>query len=123
MIFSANSNPEILAEVLVLNSFLRKAKKLLKKFPSLASEIENLANSLAVSPGQGIHLGSGLYKIRLSSESKGRGKSGGFRIITYYIQPLETGHIVYLVTIYDKSEESSISKEELQELIKRNLGE
>jgi len=69
MIFSRNSNPEILAEVLVTNSFLRKAKKFLKKFPSLASEIEKLAASLAASPGQGIHLGSGLYKIRLSSES------------------------------------------------------
>jgi hypothetical protein len=111
-----------LAEVRVLTSFLRKAKKFLKKFPSLVTELEMLADSLRTSPGQGTHLGSGLYKIRLASESKGRGKSGGFRIITYYIPPSETGHIVYLITIYDKSEESSISKEELQELIRRHLG-
>ena len=81
-----------------------------------------LADSLRTSPDQGTHLGSGLYKIRLASESKGRGKSGGFRVITYYIQQLETGHIVYLVTMYDKLEESSISKEELQGLIQKHLG-
>lgn len=121
MTFSINSNPEVLAEVLVLNSFLRKAKKFLKKFPSLSSEIEKLAASLKVSPGQGTHLGSGLYKIRLASESKGRGKSGGFRIITYYISPSENVETVYLVTVYDKSEEVSISKDELQELIRKQM--
>ena len=122
MTLSANSSPEILAEVLALNGFLRKAKKFIRKFPSLGSEIEQLAASLKISPGQGVHLGSGLYKIRLASECKGKGKSGGFRVITYYLLPSEAGEFVYLVTLYDKSEESCVYREELKELIRKHLG-
>ncbi len=105
-----------------MHSFLKKAKKFTGKFPTLADEIEELAASLHLLPEQGVHLGAGLYKIRLASKSKGKGKSGGFRVITYYLQQTKEGETVYLVTIYDKSEESSISKSELKEIIGRFLG-
>lgn len=43
-------------------------------------------DSLEVTPKQDQSLGAGLYKIRLGSASKGGGKSGGFRAITYYVE-------------------------------------
>jgi mRNA-degrading endonuclease RelE of RelBE toxin-antitoxin system len=47
--------------------------------------------------------------------SKGKGKSGGARVITYiYIQE----KTVYLLSIYDKSDHTSISDAVIRDLIK-----
>jgi hypothetical protein len=54
------------------------------------------------------------YKIRMSITSKGKGKSGGARVITYVVTPDET---IFLLSIYDKSEQVSISNKELTDLI------
>ncbi len=74
---------------------------------------------LAENPTLGASLGSGLYKIRLASKSKGGGKSGGFRLVTYLVDEREDGMDVYLVTVFDKSEESSIDKPVLLKIVKR----
>jgi mRNA-degrading endonuclease RelE of RelBE toxin-antitoxin system len=63
--------------------FERQAKHLLKKYASLDSEITSLINSLKLSPYQGTPMGKDCYKIRLAIASKGKGKSGGARVITY----------------------------------------
>ena len=101
--------------------FKRRFKRLARKFKSLPDEMTKLFASLEVSPTQGQSLGAGLYKIRLGSASKGGGKSGGFRIITYYVEQTADGEIVYLITIYDKSEAASITKEELLKLLRQEL--
>lgn len=93
--------------------FASKLRRFAKKFPSIIDEIENLATQLEENEQIGISLGGGLYKIRLSVESKGGGKSGGFRIITYIVYKIPASHSVYLLTIYDKSEDDSIKKEQL----------
>jgi len=54
----------------------------------------------------------------LANKSKGTGKSGGFRVVTYLLKITETGSNLYLITIYDKSEEESIEKMELLKLVK-----
>lgn len=59
-------------------------------------------------------LGNNWYKIRLSIQSKGKGKSGGARIITNIVIENET---VYLLSIHDKSEQSDISDKDLKELL------
>lgn len=70
-------------------------------------------------PVQGIFIGRNCYKIRLSIASKGKGKSGGARVITYvHIK----GEIVYLLTIYDKSETEDISDKELEKILEE-IGE
>ncbi len=65
-------------------SFKRSAKHLLKKYRSLLDELEQLRNELLENPYLGTHLGDNIYKIRLASASKGKGKSGGFRVITIW---------------------------------------
>lgn len=101
--------------------FDKKFKRLSKKYQSLKQELIELSNNLLANPKQGSNLGSSLYKIRLASKSKGGGKSGGFRIITYYIEKNGDDEVIYLVTIYDKSEEDSIDKTDLQKIVKDEL--
>jgi mRNA-degrading endonuclease RelE of RelBE toxin-antitoxin system len=95
--------------------FRKRAKRLIKKFPSLKKELADLGQHLSDDPMQGNPLGYESYKIRLSIKSKNKGKSGGARVITHiYINQ----SIVYLLDIYDKSEQSSITDKELKELVK-----
>ncbi len=101
-------------KVKTLSSFEKQAKRLIKKFPSLKNEFAELINSLKENPEQGTPLGNNCYKIRLAIASKGKGKSGGARVITNVVVKETT---VYLVAVYDKSEISSISKFELDELL------
>ena len=96
-----------------IEHFEREAKKLKKKFPSLKEEISNLVDELEHNPKKGTPIGKGFYKIRLAIRSKGKGKRGGARIITYIKIINET---VYLVSIYDKSEKSDIGGDELNSL-------
>jgi hypothetical protein len=90
-------------------------KGLLKKYPSLKTDLEKLIASLKENPLQGKALGRDCYKIRMAITSKGQGKSGGSRVITY-VQVLDQE--AYLLTIYDKSVKKTISDKELDELIK-----
>jgi hypothetical protein len=110
-----------MVNVVSFELFTKEAKRLCKKFKSLKGEIFTLMDSLKIEPKQGTYLGSGLFKIRLASQSKGKGKSGGFRVVTYYIVETKEVQTVYLVTIYDKSEEENISKTILEELVKKYL--
>ena len=63
-------------------NFDKEAKALLKKYPSLPDDLELLFESLQHNPVQGTSLGNDCYKIRLAIRSKGKGKSGGARVIT-----------------------------------------
>ncbi len=85
----------------VTSNFLKELKQLSKKYPSLKKDIAELGGELERHPQSGNHLGHNLYKIRLSITSKGRGKSGGARVITYIITSDEE---VWLISIYDKAE-------------------
>ncbi len=99
--------------------FLNEAKKLARKYPSLKNDIAGLAAQLSSSPMQGTPLGKDAYKIRLAIASKGKGKSGGARVITC-VKIVST--TVYLVSIYDKSVQSDISDKELKQRIKNLPG-
>lgn len=62
--------------------FDKQAKRLSKKYPSLKNDLSALINALAEEPEQGTPLGNNFYKIRLAITAKGKGKSGGARVIT-----------------------------------------
>jgi len=94
--------------------FKREAKRLYKKYASLANEIEALADELRTNPTTGTPIGHSCYKVRLAIKSKGKGKSGGARVITYYYI---RGSTVYLLSIYDKAEQENISEEKIAELL------
>lgn len=95
--------------------FRKRAKKLIKKHPSLKQELSYLNNTLTNNPQTGTPHGKNCFKIRLSIKSKKKGKSGGARIISHIYVSEKT---VYLLYIYDKSEQSSISDKEIADLLK-----
>lgn len=109
-------------EIFISDNFRREAKKYLKKFRSLKEELVSFQESLRINPKQGDRITESVFKVRLSSKSKGKGKSGGFRIITYLVEAIETENndlqiIVTLLSIYDKSEISTLSDSEIKALI------
>lgn len=95
--------------------FEKEIKRLAKKFPSLKIEYGNIISVLEKNPKHGAPLGLDCFKIRLPIQSKGRGKSGGARIITFVVLKEQN---IYLLTIYDKSEQADIPDKTLKELIK-----
>ncbi|MGC9353001.1 MAG: type II toxin-antitoxin system RelE/ParE family toxin [Mariniphaga sp.] len=95
--------------------FKKRFKRLHKKYPTLKDDLSKVIQILQAKPDSGISLGFNLYKIRLAISSKGKGKSGGARIITYLITEHKE---IYLVYIYDKSQLENITKEKLTKLIK-----
>lgn len=96
--------------------FLKKSKKLSKKYASLKVELMELFEELSENPYLGTSLGDNRFKIRVAVESKGKGKSGGVRVITYLINE---NNEIYTVDIYDKSERDSVSDKELNSMIKK----
>jgi hypothetical protein len=100
------------------DDFVDALKRLAKKYPSLKQDLISFKTSLLANPLQGVSLGQNCFKVRLKISSKNKGKSGGGRIIT--LVKLSDNHIM-LLTIFDKSEQESISQHELSELLKRNL--
>lgn len=103
-----------MSNVQTSQNFEKEAKKLIKKYRSLVREIEELISELSQNPIKGTPLGKNCYKIRIAIKSKGRGKSGGGRVITYVVAVTDT---VNLISIFDKSEKENISDEELTRLI------
>ena len=100
------------------DNFKNEAKKLIKKYASLRTEIIELGKELAENPTSGTPLGNDVSKIRLAIASKNKGKSGGARIISFVKIIDET---VYLLSIYNKGNKDSISDKEIEELIKNYI--
>lgn len=100
--------------IIAVPTFRKELKKLAKRYHSLKTDLAFLFESLEQNPIQGISLGKNCYKIRLAISSKGKGKSGGARIITHFVIAEET---VYLLSIYDKSDKEALTDKELEELL------
>jgi mRNA-degrading endonuclease RelE of RelBE toxin-antitoxin system len=102
-------------KIISIPTFDKDLKSLSKKHRSIPKDYEKLLDDLELNPKMGDEILQNCYKIRMAITSKGKGKSGGARVITYiYIQE-ET---VYLLSIYDKSEHTTISDAVIRELIK-----
>ena len=96
--------------------FKRDIKPLAKKYHTLKQSVDNLQKELIENPNMGVSYGSGMFKVRLADESKGSGKSGGFRVLYYHLEKTEIGITILLTNIFDKSETGTIKK---QDAIKR----
>ena len=95
-------------------TFDKEFKSLCKKHKSAKEDITSFVRTLKENPHQGVPLGNNCYKIRISIKSKGKGKSGGARLITYVcILDKE----LYLLSIYDKSERETILDKELKAIL------
>ena len=102
-------------KVKTISVFEKQAKRLIKKYASLKAELLDLVQELKDNPEKGSPIGRGCYKIRIAIASKGKGKSGGGRII---INIVITDATVFLLAIYDKAEKENLTDKELVELLK-----
>ncbi|MCF2504198.1 type II toxin-antitoxin system RelE/ParE family toxin [Dyadobacter sp. CY107] len=101
-------------ELIVSTHFKKELKRLAKKYASLKEDVFELGESLADNPAQGSPIGKNCFKIRLGIKSKGRGKSGGARVITCVFTLQEE---VVLLSIYGKAEKENINAKELEDLL------
>lgn len=101
--------------ILSIPPFDKQLKRLAKKYASLKDDFAQLLEHLEKEPEQGTPLGYNCYKIRLAISSKGKGKSGGARVITNFVISENT---VFLLSIYDKGEKESLTDKELKDLLK-----
>jgi mRNA-degrading endonuclease RelE of RelBE toxin-antitoxin system len=100
--------------IIPTHRFEKELKRLSKKYSSLKNEFSQLIKDITKNPEAGTLIGNNCYKIRMAIGSKGKGKSGGARIITYLYLDKE---IVYLLTIYDKGEKENIKPNELKDMV------
>ena len=112
------------------DEFKRQFRRLSKKYRSLIDDLEIFQKELQENPLQGVDLGSGVRKIRRTIASKGKGKSGGARVLTLNVLVGDIGGRtkpddtkgdeeidVTLLTIYDKNEIDNVSDEYIKWLV------
>ena len=96
--------------------FRASFKQLKKRHKSLQADFERLLSSLLKNPLQGVELSGGARKSRLAISSKGKGKSGGARVIIRVRLIEDELHLLY---IYDKADMGNISDAYLRDLLQR----
>jgi hypothetical protein len=100
--------------------FENEFKQIKKRYRSLPADLNKLHESLLANPTMGIDLGNNTRKVRMAIASKNKGKSGGARIITCNVLVNIANTKIYLLTIYDKSQQESISTREIEHLKRIN---
>ncbi len=100
-------------KVLATKTFIKSAKAIAKKYRSFNSDFQNLVGELENNPAAGVDLGNGFRKVRMAITSKGKGKSGGCRVIT--LDLVERNGCLYLMYIYDKSDYENIALSAIKE--------
>lgn len=104
-------------KIVSLDSFAKDVKKLHKKYKTITKDLRELEDELQDNPQCGIFLGNNCYKIRLKNSSVPTGKSGGFRVVYYYV---DEENNLYLMAMYSKTELENISDNRLIEILKAN---
>jgi len=104
-------------KIISLDTFSKDVKVLYKKYRNVANDLRILEEELYANPKCGTELGNGCYKIRLKNSSVPTGKSGGFRVIYYYLDHEEN---IYLMAMYSKSDMENIKDHRLIEILKSN---
>ena len=103
-----------------LPEFERRAKALAKRYKSFVADFNNFLDSMSEDPFQGKSLGNGVYKTRMAITSKGKGKSGGARILTYNLtKDTDNKVVVTLMSVYDKSDISNVKDNYIDNLVKQ----
>ena len=106
-------------EIISTPEFDKEFKRLKKKFRSLPNDLADLEQSLNEDPHLGVDLGGNFRKVRLSIKSKNSGKSGGGRVITYFMLVNILNAKIVLIFIYDKGEEQSISDSRIIQILSK----
>ena len=105
-------------EIVPTDFFEGNFKRLSKKYRSLTDDLKQFKQELLQNPTAGNDLGDNTRKVRMAIASKNKGKSGGARVITCSVLVGVVNTDIYLLAIYDKGEQESISKKDVEYLKK-----
>ena len=107
--------------VSVSDDFSKEAKRLAKKYPSFKQDYKDFLDSIKENPLQGDEITKNIRKIRMAIKSKGKGKSGGARVVTFNVLTnTEKGQVVFLL-LYDKEDASTVKVNVVKQLV-QDLG-
>lgn len=105
-------------EIIRSEYFTKEFKRLAKRYRSLVDDYEKFLDSLRENPLQGDEIAPHIRKVRMAVSSKGRGKSGGTRVITFDALVSEQGGKIYLLLIYDKADASNVKINVVKDIVK-----
>ena len=103
----------------VAHEFEKALKRLAKKYPSLKADYLAFLAELEKNPMMGDEIFPHCRKARIAIKSKGKGKSGGGRII-FYFEVIEDK--IVLLFIYDKAEMENVQSSYIEQILKNWLG-
>lgn len=93
-------------------------KKLSKSYKNIDKDIDKFLNSINSKEDLGTELKSNVFKVRIANSDKNKGKSSGYRLISYLTIIEQELHLLY---IYDKSQLTNVTEKELDEIILSQL--
>ena len=105
-------------EIQTSSYFDAEAKRLAKRHRSFVADLSDFRDSILANPYQGTEISPGIRKVRMTITSKGRGQSGGARVITFTYMVNERDGVVILLLLYDKSDASNIKMNVARQIIK-----
>ncbi len=103
----------------ITSNFKKEYKKLQKKYKGINADFKELVGEIKTNPHLGTDLGSDLRKVRMKITAKNKGKSSGARVV-YEDIIINRDRDILFVTIYDKSDVSNISVNELKSIIRKH---
>lgn len=103
-------------DVIATKVFIKSAKAIAKKYRSFNADYHKLIEELSTNPQMGVDLGEGFRKVRMAITSKGKGRSGGCRVITFDL--VERDNRLYLIYIYDKADYDNINLSVIKSIVK-----
>lgn len=98
--------------------FDSEIKRLSKRYRNFKADMEEFRRSLRENPLQGVEIAPHVRKVRMAISDKGRGKSGGARVITFDALVSDQDGKLYLLLIYDKADTSNVKMNVVREIIK-----
>ena len=103
-------------KIICTTNFLQEAKQLARKYPNIKKDFFELRDVLKTDPITGNNsLGNNVFKVRMQISDKNKGQSGGARVI---IQVKIIDHVIYVLSVYDKSKFSTILDETIKKLLR-----
>ncbi|SFV75314.1 hypothetical protein MNB_SM-3-334 [hydrothermal vent metagenome] len=94
--------------------YTKSIKKLSKHYKNIEKDVDNFLNSIKSKDDLGIELKSNVFKVRIKNSDKNKGKSAGYRLISYLTIVKNQLQLLY---IYDKSKIENLTEDEIDKLI------
>jgi len=98
--------------------YKKTLKKLSKSYINIDLDIQDFLKSINTKDDLGIELKSNVFKVRIANSDKNKGKSAGYRLISYLAVIENELHLLY---IYDKSSLVNISEKEIDKLVIKQI--